>query len=95
MHITGKADYIAVVHGVVGQDLYMADFLSSGAKEAFAHGNPTEQQVQEDMIGRLRPMGFVGWISWHDKGDDRLELCVFPEFVGTALIIDDAYVYGP
>lgn len=95
MHITGSADYISIVHGVLGHDVHLADFMMPGAKEAFAHGNPTEHQVQEDMIARLLPMGFVGWISWHDQRDDRLEICIFPNFVGTALLISGAYIYGP
>jgi hypothetical protein len=37
------------------------------------------------------PMGFVGWISWHDQSDDRLEICVFPECVDTALTLGQNY----
>lgn len=96
-HVTGKADYMCVVTGTTTQDLFLADFTNPGQKEAFAHGSHVFPVVQEEMMTRLRlhPMGFMGWMSTHDRHDRRMEICLFPEHVSECLGIERAYVIGP
>ena len=67
------------------------------AKEAFAGegADVTSESVQESMISRLRPFGFEGWISRQNRGDPRLEVCVFAEFVSEVMVTHSGYVFGP
>jgi len=74
-----------------------ADFSRLGAKVDIAGPgqNPTFEHIKEKMIGSLGPFGFEGWLSAHDRGDPRLELCIFPEYIASALEIQECYAYAP
>ncbi len=97
MFYRNVADYWSILEGTVTTDLYVADFLEAGQKEAFAGvgQNPTNHDVQNEMIRRLRSQGFVGWISRLDRTEGRLELCIFPEYISSSLTITGCYAYGP
>lgn len=95
LYFMGSCDYYGVLSGSTTAEMFLADFMISGDKERFANGQDIKcRHVQEDMISRLRTLGFDGWISTQDASDTRLELCIFPESIKW-LAVEDFIVYGP
>lgn len=100
--VFGEAEYVFVVSGALTRALRLVDWRACGQKEdAFARGfgrplNPKKTAHWHAVAASLTALGFDGWISAHDAGDPRLEICVFPAARGSGAVVAGAsQVFGP
>ena len=86
LSLYGIADYLGIVECKITRNLRLYDMRGEGRKEAFALAvsvrfeNPTIDNVEESMIVELRRQMFGGWISWNNRTDDKIEICIFNFF---------------
>ena len=87
-HVTGKSKYVGLARLKLTISLILYD-LEPGEKETLfkqlwhatgntgTRANMGDHHVQNIAITHSKKLGFDGWISTQDRGDSRLEVCIF------------------
>jgi hypothetical protein len=99
MHNKRPYDFIGIAEVSTKHKLRLFNIINPGDKEIWFkaivddNANILNGSVQEDVIVFLISLGYDGWISCHDRTDDRIEVCLFLPSEMTHVICRD--VYGP
>jgi hypothetical protein len=75
----GHGDYVGQASFRTTCDLVLCDLMDDGMKEFYValFHETSCYSPQDRMIATLQNMGFDGWMSWHNRGDAAIEICLF------------------